>query len=303
MPEYKPGFLIFMVLVVLMACSAKEIPEQRKKSTAEDPTIAIITNAFFASGSRFIIVNENHNIDWHRHVSACILDQIAQAGPTILGAEAYYKHEIVTPDLFDPYANFSRNQYFQFIRGTVVRNDIAVFGYDAGSHINDDRARSEIMFSSDELKKRRISPNYPNPRDAKAAENILGLTAKFQNHTIYLHVGFSHVSETWFDWEGGGYGWLAAQIARLTRENPITVYQMWPKSFQWYEDAGHIEWDVEKCNLLENSIPILRTGQGQVGCIARNALRPTQRTDFIIADPIGEDDHVDMAKAALCDVH
>jgi len=50
-------------------------------------------------------------------------------------------------------------------------------------------------------------------------------------------------------------------------------------------------------------IPVLRTGQGQIGCLRRTFIGEGMGSDFIIADPVGENDRVDITKAALCDVH
>lgn len=276
---------IMLLAMIIASCSSCESLAQISKREAQDPAVSIIVDAFLASGSRFIIVNEDHSIDWHRHVSACILDQIAQAEPTIFGAEAYHEHKVIDAGSMTP-TGYAEEPLFQHIWGVVRHYDLPVFGYDATQKLGSGAAYSKTVLSREALIERGLRPGYINKRDAKAAENILRLTADYPEHTVYLHVGFSHASEKWDAYEQGGEGWLAAQLARLTGENPITVYQMGPEQFAKHENAGLVEWNVEKCSAVDKAVPILRTGKGQVGCIKRqrHGARAID-SDYIIADP------------------
>ncbi len=52
-----------------------------------DPAIAAVVEAYETSGQPYLIVNEDHDVDWHRHVSACILDTVSERRPMVLGGE------------------------------------------------------------------------------------------------------------------------------------------------------------------------------------------------------------------------
>jgi hypothetical protein len=298
----RSGMMTLFLSVLIASCTAPDIPVQIRKSSAQDPAVRIIANAFFASGSHFIMVNENHGIDWHRHVSACILDEIAKAGPTILGVEAYQRHGVIAARDVEP-RGYAEEPYFQHIWSVAQYYGLPVFGYDAIYKTEANVPKTKKMFSVDEMVQRGLRPWAIDRREAKAAENILKFIVPYPEHTIYLHVGFQHVSEVWKEYDEGGEGWLAAQITHLTGENPLTVYQIGPERFANYERKKRLITDLNQCATQSQMIPVLRTGQGQIGCLQRTSIGEGMGSDFIIADPVGESDRVDIVKAALCDVH
>lgn len=257
--------------------------DDQNPSASIDPAVAIIVEAYERSGQPFLIVNEHHAIDWHRHVSACILDAAAGVRPLTFGAEALSPEPRIKAPADYPEirrsVGYEGSRYFQHIWRVAIRHDMVVFGYDP---FEDD-------LSPAELAARGLSNRAPNPRDGRAAETIMAHMAQFPDHGVYLHVGHAHVHEGWREYPEGGFGWLAAHLTRLSGHDPVTVQQLSQEHAEIVSRRGAFDFSRTDCRGAPDDIPVLETGVGVVGCAVERRVNDGGRyVDFVILDGASE---------------
>ena len=250
-----------------------------------DPALDIIAQAYEASRQPYLIINEDHSVDYHRHVSACLLERIAEHSPVMLGAEAVRPGVLLPSDLnqyLSSTSGYASTSGFLEIWNIVRRHDIAAFGYDP---------RREDFLSDQELLDRGLQHRVPNRRDSLSADRIIDLQRSNPESGIYLHVGHAHASERWsLNDTGQGTGWLAAHLAVRTGFDPVTVQQLGPDRFAPYEPYIQDIADPQACATPYDHTYLLRLNEGVVGCIQRSRLQESHASDFIILhDMTGRD--------------
>lgn len=284
-------FALILVHAFATSCAA-EAPQARPESIEADPAIAAIVQAVDAAQPDYLLINEDHDVDWHRHVSACVLAALAPIREMLFAAEAFARHPPLAEA--DPASSggYTRSHYFQDIWRVLDHHQIAAFGYDArrADHLTDDG-----------LAQRGLSARLPNRRDRVAAERLEELRRQRQPELIMVHAGHAHVSERWGETEDGAHGWLAAHLAQLSGRDPVTVYQMTPQTAGWYHERSVFIFDLAACAALPEAAVLLRTGEGVIGCAERARLQPTQDVDFIILDDV-EQGETARDRPALCDI-
>lgn len=246
-----------------------------------DPAVAAVVEAYEASGQPYLIVNEDHDVDWHRHVSACILDAVSERRLMVFGGEAIPQgfhsdfDAVRNPDGEVPFHITSR--FYHHIWRVAVRHDLPVFGYD----------RAEPELSDAALSADGVQVHEINRRERTAAEYVLRYTAPLADRGVYLHVGFAHASETVSFNADGMTGWLAAHLRMITGHDPVTVYQLAADNWDWYQARDRFEFDAEVCAAMENKTVLLRSHEGVIGCVDRALMQFRQDVDFLWLDPIG----------------
>lgn len=262
-----------------------------------DPAIAIIVEAYAQSGQPFLIVNEHHAVEWHRHVSACILDAAADVRPLTFGAEALSPEPRIKAPADYPEmrrsVGYEGSRFFQHLWRVAIRHDMIVFGYDP--------IRTEL--TRDELAARGLSERAPNARDGRAAQTILEHMAEFPELGVYLHVGHAHVHEGWRDYPEGGFGWLAAHLARLSGHDPVTVQQLSREHAERLDGRGAFDFTRTDCRGAPDDIPVLQTGVGVIGCAVERRVNDGGRyVDFVILDGASEDGRA-PDRPYICEAH
>lgn len=227
--------------------------------------------------TRYIIVAEDHDVDAHRIFSADLLASISGRRSVVVGLEAARSHYILNPE------DVVRSGYllsdgFNYFFQTAISATIPIFGYDT-SHKN--------YMNDSELAARGLSTRYPNPRDRKSAETIVALTEHSTAELVFLHVGFSHASERWWQNQDGSRGWLAAQLNMLTGTDALTVRLFRGRDLDWYSSRGRLQTDKGRCDLIPEVVTVLQYGRGWMGCIPKSRVQSAHYTDFIvlITDP------------------
>lgn len=262
-----------------------------------DPALEVIAQAYEASRQPFLIINEDHSVDYHRHVSACLLDRIAEHTPILLGAEAVRPGVLLPSDLnqyFSSTSGYANTSGFREIWSISRRHGLTAFGYDA---------RREDFLDDKALQERGLQSRLPNRRDSVSADRILETVEAYPNTRVYLHVGHAHASERWsLNNIGHGSGWLAAHLAVRTGFDPVTVQQLGPDRFAQYERYIEDFTDPQACITPYDHTYLLRLNTGVVGCIQRSRLRESHASDFIILHDITGRDR-NPATPQVCDTH
>ncbi|WBQ14225.1 hypothetical protein L2D00_05955 [Hyphomonadaceae bacterium BL14] len=281
-----------LIFVAAAASGAAKATPTGPESPDTDPAIAAILQAVDATQPAYLLLNENHDVDWHRHVSACVLAALAPTREMLFAAEAFPRHPPLAEA--DPASSggYTRSHYFQDIWRVLDHHQIAAFGYDArrADHLTDDG-----------LAQRGLSARLPNRRDRVAAERLEDLRRQRQPELIMVHAGHAHVSERWGETQDGAHGWLTAHLAKLSGRDPVTVYQMPPQTARWYHERSIFILDHAACAALPEAAVLLRTGEGMIGCAERARLQPTQDVDFIILDDVNRGETA-RDRPALCDI-
>lgn len=282
---------LILISAALNGCAA-EAPQGGPEVAIPDPAIAAIVQAVDGGQPDYLLINEDHDVDWHRHVSACVLAALAPTRDMLFAAEAFARHPPLAKA--DPASSggYTRSHYFQDIWRVLDHHQIAAFGYDArrADHLTDDG-----------LAQRGLSARLPNRRDRVAAERLEDLRRQRRPELIMVHAGHAHVSERWGITEDGAHGWLAAHLAQLSGRDPITVYQITPQTARWYHERSIFILDHAACAALPEAAVLLRTGEGLIGCAERARLQPTQDADFIILDDVDPGETA-RDRPALCDI-
>jgi hypothetical protein len=246
-----------------------------------DPALEVIAQAYQASRQPFLIINEDHSVDYHRHVSACLLERVASDASVILGAEAIRPGPLPVSEVgayISSAAGYSGTSGFRDIWDIVSRHDISAFGYDP---------RREDFLSDQQLLDRGLQSRVPNRRDSVSADRIIDFQRSNPESGIYLHVGHAHASERWsLNDTGHGTGWLAAHLAVRTGFDPVTVQQLGPDRFAYYELYFQDIADPQACATPYDQTYLLRLNTGVVGCIHRSRLSEGHASDFIILHDI-----------------
>lgn len=247
---------------------------------AVDPAIAAIVEAFEASGQPYLIVNEHHEVDWHRHVSACILDAVSARRPMMFGGEnipqAFHTDFGTLRVPVGVFPAYRASPFYQHIWRVAIRYDLPVFGYD----------QADTELTDAELVAQGVQVDAINRRERTAAEYVLQYTAPLPDHGVYLHVGFAHASETINFNPEGMAGWLAGHLRMITGEDPVTVYQLAADRWDWYEERGRFEFNPEACAAMENKTVVVRSHEGVIGCVDRALMPARQDVDFLWLDPV-----------------
>lgn len=280
-----------LALCAVAGCAAESPPDDAVRMIP-DPAITAIIQAVEETQPAYLLINEDHDVDWHRHVSACVLAALAPTRDMLFAAEAFARHPPLAEA--DPASSggYTRSYYFQDIWRVLDHHQIAAFGYDA---------RRTDHLTDDGLAQRGLSSRLPNRRDRVAAERLEELRRQRQPELIMVHAGHAHVSERWGETEDGAHGWLAAHLAQLSGRDPVTVYQMPPQTARWYDERSIFTLDHAACAALPEAAVLLRTGEGVIGCAERARLQPTQDVDFIILDDVKRGDTA-RDRPALCDI-
>ena len=282
---------LILIPAALSGCAA-DSPQSRAEVSIPDPAIAAIVQAVDTAQPAYLLINEDHDVDWHRHVSACLLDAVAATRDVVFAAEAFPTSSPLAQAERASSGGYTRSHYFQDIWRVLDHHQIAAFGYDArrADHLTDDG-----------LAQRGLSARLPNRRDRVAAERLEVLRRQRQAELIMVHAGHAHVSERWGETEDGAHGWLAAHLAQLSSRDPVTVYQMPPQTARWYHERSIFIIDHAACAALPEAAVLLRTGEGIIGCAERARLQPTQDADFIILDDVNRGETA-RDRPALCDI-
>lgn len=250
-----------------------------------DPAIAAVIEAYEASGQPYLIVNEHHDVDWHRHVSACILDAVSDRRPMVFGGENIPQgFQVDFQRLRESPMNYRGSDLYQHIWRVAIRHELPVFGYD----------QTDTELTDAELAAQGVQIDGINRRERTAAEYVLQYTAPLPDHGVYLHIGFAHASETINFNPTGMAGWLAAHLRMITGEDPVTVYQLSADRWDWYEERERFEFDPDVCAAMENKTVLLRSHEGVIGCVERDLMRPRQTVDFLWLDPVGPGPNSDL---------
>ncbi len=246
-----------------------------------DPAVAAVVEAYEASGQPYLIVNEHHDVDWHRHVSACILDAVSESRPMMFGGEnipqGFHREFEALRAPVGVFPTYRASHMYQHIWRVAIRHDLPVFGYD----------QTDTELTDAELAAQGVQIDAINRRERTAAEYVLEYTAPLPNHGVFLHVGFAHASETIHFNPEGMAGWLAAHLRMITGEDPVTVYQLSADRRDWYEARDRFEFDPQTCAAMDNKTVLLRAHEGVIGCVDRNLMRARQDVDFLWLDPVG----------------
>jgi len=258
-----------------------------------DPALEIIAEAYEQSGQPFVIINEDHDVDYHRHVSACLLDRIAVQTPVIFGAEALSPSRDTSDldRLMSTVSGYAGSRYYRDIWRVAERRGLTVFGYDP--------VRADFL-TDEALRARGLSHRVPNRRDSLAAERILEQHALHPDQGVYLHVGHAHVYERWSVTDDGrATGWLAAHIRHQSGADPVTVHQMNQEDRLRYEQRGVLIFNAEACAAITHATALLRLGDGEVGCVERHRNAHFPDVDFIVLHDINPGDASPRA-STLC---
>lgn len=250
-----------------------------------NPALEVIAQAYEASRQPYLIVNEDHSVDYHRHVSACLLDRVSAVTPFSFGAEAIRPGELPLADIDDYLTKtigYASTSGFRDIWDIVKRHEMPAFGYDPG-------AASPL--SDQDLIQRGLQVRTTNRRDHVSADRIIAFHQTHSNRGIYLHVGHAHASERWLvNDQGLAVGWLAAHIAQNSNYDPVTVQQLGPDRYSRYDEQGYFTYDLSACGSPYDHTVLLRLQTGVVGCVHRSRLSRSHASDFIILHDISGSD-------------
>lgn len=245
-------------------------------SLAHSPAIEIIEQAYQDSKQPYIIINEDHSVDHHRHVSACLLQLVADNTEIAFFPEGIsYGRDTQNIDLLISRTTGYVSSYFYRDIWDVVDNfDINVYAYDPP-------AKDYLTF--EQLIEAGLLRRSYNRRDRVAAENILKAMSDNVISNAYIHVGHAHASERWIVGEHDyGGGWLAAHIQQLTGYNPITVQQLVPEEVEYYQNLNIMNYDLTSCKAPYRFSYLLTLDLGYVGCVVREELLQSHDSDFLI---------------------
>lgn len=239
-----------------------------------DPALRPVVQSVMQSQAAYLVINEDHDVDDHRVISACLLEHVSSVRSVAFGAEALPMGE------FSPADGGARHGFlatsgFGRILEVVERRALLAFGYDP--------PRDERL-TDVELRERSLITRIPNRRDRRAAEIIEERRRHERDVLIFLHVGHSHVSERWTSLPNGDHGWLAAHLAVLSDTDPVTVYQMTADEAAWYERRSRFVFDQAACERPSEQATLLDLREGAVGCVDRDRLQSGHDTDFILLD-------------------
>jgi hypothetical protein len=293
-PE-KPSMARLSPLVLIPAAlggCAADSPQSRAEVSIPDPAIAAIVHVVDAAQPAYLLINEHHEVDWHRHVTACLLAAVAPTRNVLFAAEAFPTYPPLARAERASSGGYTLSYYFQDIWRVLEANQIAAFGYDV---------RREDNLTDEGLAERGLSTRLPNRRDRVAAERLEALRHQRQPELLMVHAGHAHVSERWGEFEEGANGWLAAHLAQLSGLDPLTVYQMAPNYARWYDERGIFIFDQAACAGQPDMATLLRTGEGIIGCVRRSQLQATQDSDFIILDDVAVGETA-LGRPALCPI-
>jgi len=254
-----------------------------------DAAIAVVRAAAIDDPA-YLIINEHHDVDAHRHISACLIDAISKVRTVVFAGEALPDGRVRDIGPLTRSPGYTGSTAYQDIwRATFVRG-LPSYGYDP------DR-RSYL--SAAELRAAGLTPTTPNRRDRVAARRLEAIRIEHAPALVFVHVGHSHVSERWTVSPEGAHGWLAAHIHQISSLDPITVYQMTPDRAARYIESGDFRFGLADCGPQQASL--LRLGEGVVGCVDRIDLSSTEDTDFIFLHPFQPGDRF-RRKNGVCEL-
>jgi len=258
----------------------------------EDPAITVILQAVTAQDPAYLIVNENHNVDWHRHVSACVLAAVALHRRVVFAAEAFPYGRPPNSRILSSGPGYTGSHFFQDIWRAIAYFQIESAGYDPSLRDG---------LSDGELAERGLSSRIPNRRDRVAAERLERLRLEHGPDLMVLHVGHAHVSERWTSSEDGNHGWLAAHLAQLSGTDPLTVYQMTPEEMRWYVDRRRFVFEPGDCENSREEAVLLKTASGVIGCAPRARLQSSHDADFIVLDGVSPGENA-RNRTRVCEI-
>lgn len=184
------------------------------------PHPAVEAIRHLAEGRQIVILNEAHQSGRNRAFALELVTALRQDGFTLVGMEALSPNSAAALrehgySSLDSGFYFSDPLFAAFLQGV---NDMGYqwFNYEIGRDQQLDCSSQACSW-----------PDRIAHRERIQAQNIAAVMADNPGARVFLYVGLSHLDETpGFDDEGRPLGWMAAELARLTGIDPLTVDQV-----------------------------------------------------------------------------
>ena len=170
--------------------------------------------ADLARTTRVVIVNEAHDIPWHRSFTRSLLAPLWDQGYRYFAAETFL--ELVNTRADEPFGRIDSGVYASEPEfGELIRS-AKQLGYELVAY-----EATEPPGMSDEA----ISDRIEYREEAQANNLIDRVLARDPDARVLVHVGYSHAAEVPIPSIDGRMAWMAARLKEKTGIDPLTIDQ------------------------------------------------------------------------------
>lgn len=228
---------------------------QRSGTWVETLVAVLMPSGAAGEAPEFILVNEDHDLDIHRYVSACLFARVAQRSrrPVVFAAET--ARGVGFQSRAQLVGGYLHNPGYREILSVAWRTGDGVFAYDPPP---------QASLQPSDLMARGVADTFFDARDRLGAERLASLPADW---LVYVQVGGRHIDERVRVRDDGRISaWLAGHLSALRGDGAVrTVSMTYP--------VGRLMRTATPCTIAEagrdDVAAILSVATGDLHCVPR----------------------------------